>query len=347
MTCSRIPKRGVRPCSAASFALFLALAAGDDVEQQPLSRMALERGRHLGPERGREQTRPEGHQELQPLGHLGQQRGGQPGVFAPCAGRCQCADETELLGTARDLTQIRQSRGPRTAGHRRGRAVAAPDQVSTVPIGRKEPVEGECHSLFLLWGPTATATPLPEVVHTDAPDERTGQLPHCRGECSSSRRRRWRCLSSHASSGCQRGRRCRRTPTCGSRSRKVFKAQSRHAVVADPVAMEAVGSATIHIGQMSPDEVRSREPATSGAGPDSPTVRAALPGVPCTTRETPDANGNRVGSTTTCLGRHALQIHVPTLGQQIPVHHATVATEHHGGVNARNRPSQQPEQRLA
>ena len=67
--------------------LLVALAAGDDVEQQPAAGEVLEGGGHLRGEVGRGQAGPEGDEELQPLGDLAEHRGGQPGVLAPGAGR--------------------------------------------------------------------------------------------------------------------------------------------------------------------------------------------------------------------------------------------------------------------
>ena len=52
-------------------ALLVALAAGDDVEQQPPPELPLEGGRHLRGQGGRDEAGPEGDQELQPLGARG------------------------------------------------------------------------------------------------------------------------------------------------------------------------------------------------------------------------------------------------------------------------------------
>ena len=123
----------------------MALAAGDDVEEEPSAGLPLEGGGHLGGERGRDEAGAEGDQELQAFGVLADHRGGQPGVLAPGTGGGERADEAEVLGGAGDLAQIGDRRRPVPAGLGGGRAVAAADDVAAVAVGGQEPVEGEGH----------------------------------------------------------------------------------------------------------------------------------------------------------------------------------------------------------
>ena len=79
------------------------VAAGDDVEQEPAAREALEGLHLLGGQGGCEGSRPERDEELQPGRDLGEHRARDPGVLAPGAGRCQHGFVAEVVGGLRDL----------------------------------------------------------------------------------------------------------------------------------------------------------------------------------------------------------------------------------------------------
>ena len=120
--------------------LLVALAAGDDVQEQAAAGQVLEGAGHLGGQERRRQPGPERDQELQPLRERAEHGGRDPGVLAPGPGRRQCRLEAELLGAAGDLAEV---------GHRRrspGRAgldpvAAADDLASVAAVGGQEPVE--------------------------------------------------------------------------------------------------------------------------------------------------------------------------------------------------------------
>ena len=115
-----------------------ALAAGDDVQQQPALRLPLKGGRHLRRQRRADQSRAQRDQILQRLGAADQHRGGQPGVFAPLTGGREHTLEAVDLGGLGELDEVAQIGRP-VAVH--GAAVAAGNQVARVPVSRQEPMK--------------------------------------------------------------------------------------------------------------------------------------------------------------------------------------------------------------
>src|SRR5580693_632997 len=145
-------------------ALFVGLAAGDHVEQQPAAGQPLVGGRHLGGQRRRGQPGPERDQELQPPRLPGECGGDQPGVLAPGPGRGEHGLEAKLLGGAGHLGQVLDVRRPflrrgpadvqgvRDAARAwlaglagRGQAVPPAHDRAAVAGGGQEPVEGQAH----------------------------------------------------------------------------------------------------------------------------------------------------------------------------------------------------------
>ena len=123
--------------------LFVGVAAGDDVQQEPPMRVPLEGRRHLRGEGRRDEAGTEGDQELQPLGGLGQHRGDHPGVVAPAAGRGQGRLEAEVLGGGRDPGQVGDRGLAEATGDARRGSVAGLDQAAAVALRRQEPVEAQ------------------------------------------------------------------------------------------------------------------------------------------------------------------------------------------------------------
>ena len=122
-------------------ALFLGVATGDHVQQQPATAVALERRCHLCGERRADQAGAKGDHELEPLGPLGEHCGRDPSVVAPQPRRRERAVEAQLLGGKRDLGQVAERGGPRTPRHpERPRLL---DQPAPVALSRQEPVKRE------------------------------------------------------------------------------------------------------------------------------------------------------------------------------------------------------------
>ena len=106
------------------------IAAGDDVDQQPALRHAIERRRHAGRDRRRLQSRPHRDEVSQPLRERRERRRDDPGIFAAASGRQQHAEIAEIVGRLRDLAQVLKA--DRTGANGGAEMVA-------VAMGRQEP----------------------------------------------------------------------------------------------------------------------------------------------------------------------------------------------------------------
>ena len=111
-------------------AVFGRVAAGDDIDQQPALRHAIERRRHARRNRRRLQAGPHRDEIPQPLGQRRQRRRDHPGILAASSGRQQHAEIAEIIGRLRDLAQVLKAD---RAGADRGAEMAA------VAVRRQEP----------------------------------------------------------------------------------------------------------------------------------------------------------------------------------------------------------------
>lgn len=131
-------------------ALLDVVAAGDNVEQQPIPRDALVRRGRLGNQGRGLQPRPESHEVLEVFGPLGQGRREHPGVLAPTAGRGQRPGEPELLRGAGHQTEVVEVGRPVRTESVCPAACATDGVAETqvgarVTIGRQEPVQRDRH----------------------------------------------------------------------------------------------------------------------------------------------------------------------------------------------------------
>ena len=99
----------------------------------------------------------EGDEEAEALGDLAERRRHHPGVLAPAAGRRQRGVEAELLGRARDLSQVADVRRAVVAGVADPAAayadgVAEAEIGARVAVGGQEPVQLDGHRRLLAVG---------------------------------------------------------------------------------------------------------------------------------------------------------------------------------------------------